>query len=46
VRNTQSELREHDEWVYRDILGFSDDEIADFIAEGVITTEADAPRRA
>mgnify|MGYP003971289977 CR=1 FL=1 len=38
-------LGEHNEYIYRDILGFSDDEIADFIVEGVITTEADAPTK-
>jgi len=36
-------LGEHNAYVYRDILGFSDDEIADMLVEGVITTDADAP---
>ena len=36
-------LGEHNAYVYKEILGFSDDEIADMIVEGVITTEADAP---
>jgi len=36
-------LGEHNEYIYREILGFSDDEIADMLVEGVITTEADAP---
>jgi len=38
-------LGEHNEYVYRQILGFSDDEIADMLIEGVITTEADAPSK-
>lgn len=36
-------LGEHNQYVYKDILGFSDDEIADMLIEGVITTDADAP---
>ncbi|MBL7120102.1 MAG: CoA transferase [Dehalococcoidia bacterium] len=36
-------LGEHNSYVYKEILGFSDDEIADMIVEGVITTEADVP---
>jgi len=36
-------LGEHNGYVYKEILGFSDDEIADLLVEGVITTEADAP---
>ena len=36
-------LGQDNEYVYKDILGYSDDEIADMLAEGVITTEADAP---
>ena len=36
-------LGEHNETVYKEILGFSDDEIADMLVEGLITTEADAP---
>jgi len=35
-------LGEHNEYVYKDILGFSDDEIADMLVSGVITTETDA----
>jgi benzylsuccinate CoA-transferase BbsF subunit len=34
-------LGEDNEYVYKQILGYSDDEIADFIIHGVITTEAD-----
>jgi len=33
-------LGQDNEYVYQEILGFSDDEIADMLAEGVITTEA------
>ena len=35
-------LGEDNEYVYKEILGLSDDEIADLLVEGVITTEADA----
>jgi len=34
-------LGEDNEYVYREILGYSDDEIAEMLIEGVITTEAD-----
>ena len=34
---------EHNEFVYREILGYSDEEMADMLVEGVITTEYDAP---
>jgi len=36
-------LGEHNEYVYKEILGFSDDEVADMLVEGMITTETDAP---
>ena len=36
-------LGEHNAYVYKEILGFSDDGIADMMVEGVITTEADGP---
>ena len=36
-------LGEDNEYVYKEILGYSEDEIADMLAEGVITTEADVP---
>jgi len=36
-------LGQHNEYVYKEILGFSEDEMADLLVEGVITTEADAP---
>jgi len=38
-------LGEHNQYVYQQVLGFSDDEIADMLIEGVITTEADAPSK-
>ena len=37
-------LGEDNEYVYREILGLSDDEIADLLIEGVITTETDMPQ--
>ncbi len=36
-------LGEHNAYVYKEILGFSEDEIADMLVDGRITTEADAP---
>jgi crotonobetainyl-CoA:carnitine CoA-transferase CaiB-like acyl-CoA transferase len=36
-------LGEDNEYVYKTILGYSDDEIADLLVEGVITTEHDVP---
>jgi len=36
-------LGEDNEYVYKEILGYSDDEIADLLIEGVITTESDLP---
>ncbi len=36
-------LGEDIEWVYKDVLGYSDDEIAEMLVDGVITTEADLP---
>jgi len=36
-------LGEDNEYVYKEILGLSDDEIADLLIEGVITTETDMP---
>ncbi|HUV53391.1 MAG TPA: CoA transferase, partial [Dehalococcoidia bacterium] len=36
-------LGEHNEYVYKEILGLTDDEIADLLVEGVITTDADLP---
>lgn len=36
-------LGEDNEHVFKNILGYSDEEIADFLVEGVITTDADLP---
>jgi len=36
-------LGEDNAYVYKEILGYSDDEIAEFLIEGVITTEHDVP---
>ena len=36
-------LGQHNEYVYKELLGMSDDEIADLIIEHVITTDADLP---
>jgi benzylsuccinate CoA-transferase BbsF subunit len=36
-------LGEHNEFVYKEILKYSDEEIANMLGEGVITTEYDAP---
>lgn len=36
-------LGEDNEYVYREILGYSDDDIAEMLVDGVITTEADLP---
>jgi benzylsuccinate CoA-transferase BbsF subunit len=36
-------LGEHNALVLKEFLGYTDDEIADFLVEGVITTEADFP---
>jgi crotonobetainyl-CoA:carnitine CoA-transferase CaiB-like acyl-CoA transferase len=36
-------LGEDNGYVYKEILEYSDDEIADLLVEGVITTDADLP---
>ena len=36
-------LGEHNEYVYKKILGYTDDEIADMLIDGVITTDTDVP---
>jgi len=36
-------IGEDNEFVYKEILGYSDEDIANFLIEGVITTEADVP---
>ena len=34
-------IGENNEFVYKELLGHSDEDIANFLVEGVITTEAD-----
>jgi benzylsuccinate CoA-transferase BbsF subunit len=36
-------IGEDNEFVYKEILGYSDEDIANFLMEGVITTETDVP---
>lgn len=36
-------LGQDNEYVYKEVLGYSDDEISDFLAEGVITVETGEP---
>jgi benzylsuccinate CoA-transferase BbsF subunit len=36
-------LGEHNEYVFKELLGYSDDEIAEFLIGGAITTDADLP---
>ena len=36
-------LGEDNEYVYKEILGYTDDEIADMLVDGVITTDSDVP---
>ena len=36
-------LGEDNEYVYKQLLGYSDDEVADLLIDGVITTETDVP---
>jgi benzylsuccinate CoA-transferase BbsF subunit len=43
IRKAGPCLGEDNEFVYTEILGYSYDEIADMLVEGVITTDADAP---
>ncbi len=43
IRKAGPCLGEDNEHVYKNILGLSDDEIADLLIEGVITTETDMP---
>jgi crotonobetainyl-CoA:carnitine CoA-transferase CaiB-like acyl-CoA transferase len=38
-------LGEDNEFVYKDLLGYTDDDIADFLIDGVITTETDVVAR-
>jgi len=36
-------LGEDNEFVYKEILGYSDEDIANFLVDGIITTETDIP---
>jgi benzylsuccinate CoA-transferase BbsF subunit len=36
-------LGEDNEYIYKDLLGYSDEDIENFLVEGVITTESDLP---
>ncbi len=36
-------LGEHTDYILRDVLKYTDDEITDLLIEGVITTEDDLP---
>ena len=36
-------LGEHNEMIYKEVLGLSDDEVGELMLEGVITTESDLP---
>ncbi len=38
-------LGQHNEYVYKEILGISEDQIAELLIEGVITTDADLPSK-
>lgn len=37
-------LGEHNEYIFKDLLGFADDDIAEMLVSGVLTTDADALR--
>jgi benzylsuccinate CoA-transferase BbsF subunit len=43
IRKAAPCLGEDNEYVYKHILGFTDDEVADLLIEGVITTDTDVP---
>ena len=36
-------LGEDNEYIYREVLGYSDEEIAEMLTQGIITTETDVP---
>ncbi len=46
IKRAGPTLGQDNQHVYKDILGMTDDDISDLIAEGVITTEYDAPFKA
>ncbi len=43
IKRAAPTLGQDNDHVYKEILGLTDDDIADMLAEGVITTEYDAP---
>lgn len=43
IRKAAPCLGEDNQYVYRDILGYSDDEISDMLVDGTITTDDDLP---
>ncbi len=46
IRRAGPTLGQDNDYVYKEVLGMTDDDISDMIAEGVITTEYDAPFKA
>lgn len=46
IKRASPTLGQDNEYVYKELLGMTDDDIADMIVDGVITTEYDAPFRA
>jgi len=36
-------LGQDNEYVYKELLGFTDDEVEDMLSDGTTTTDADAP---
>ncbi len=46
IKRAAPTLGQDNEYVYKEILGLTDDDIGDMLAEGVITTEYDAPFKA
>jgi crotonobetainyl-CoA:carnitine CoA-transferase CaiB-like acyl-CoA transferase len=36
-------LGEHNEYVYKEILSYSDEEVTQLLLDGIITTDADVP---
>lgn len=46
IKRAAPTLGQDNEYVYKEILGLTDDDIADMLVDGVISTEYDAPFRA
>ncbi len=46
IKRAAPTLGQDNQYVYKEILGLTDDDIGDMLAEGVITTEYDAPFKA